>query len=316
MRLFLIVLSLLGLADSLFLVGDALLPGESCGVLLAKFGIASCGVVTTSVYGTVWGFPISLLGIIAYGTLVWLGFKGFATAHYRKGLLVLTSGGLLFSAYLTYLQWQVLDAWCFFCLVSASIMSLCFLTALALFGSVQRTTRKLHGDLRTSLKVFIMLLVVVVLSFESLRGRMLYRQTQQDLAKDEIEVSLPAQPVGVIGQNLVMLHELDSLAGAAVPAYRQAAFDYRLLGVETELSSRSLEELIHEQTTLYLYAPNNDTQPLAQLAAQAATSAATQEFLAYLEFLTRAQAKGKHELWELYVTELKTKHEAQLALQP
>ena len=79
-----------------------------------------CETVQSSRYASVLGVPVALLGLIAYGGLI------FSTALWREtgiylGFLI-SLVGTLFSAYLTYLEIFVIGALCQWCLASAAIM--------------------------------------------------------------------------------------------------------------------------------------------------------------------------------------------------
>jgi uncharacterized membrane protein len=79
-----------------------------------------CQTVQSSRYASVLGIPVALLGLIAYGGLI------FSTVLWREtgiflGFLI-SLVGTLFSAYLTYLEIFVIGALCQWCLASATIM--------------------------------------------------------------------------------------------------------------------------------------------------------------------------------------------------
>jgi uncharacterized membrane protein len=79
-----------------------------------------CKTVQSSRYASVLGIPVALLGLVAYGGLI------FSTALWREtgiylGFLI-SLVGTLFSAYLTYLEIFVIGALCQWCLASAAIM--------------------------------------------------------------------------------------------------------------------------------------------------------------------------------------------------
>lgn len=87
-----------------------------------------CTAVQTSPYGRAAGVPVSVYG---FGLYLLLG--GFAAAWLlaphrhaiRIGTLafVFTLAGLAYSAYLTYLEAQVINAWCIYCVASALIIA-------------------------------------------------------------------------------------------------------------------------------------------------------------------------------------------------
>jgi uncharacterized membrane protein len=79
-----------------------------------------CEMVQSSRYATILGVPVALLGLAAYGGLV------FSAALWREAGVYLgfpiSLVGTLFSAYLTYLELFVIGALCQWCLASAAIM--------------------------------------------------------------------------------------------------------------------------------------------------------------------------------------------------
>lgn len=94
--------------------------------------IGDCVAVQHSVYAWLFGrLPVGVVGIAGYLTLllVWgIGrfVRGTAQRSAALALLVLLSIGLLFSAYLTFLEIFVIQAMCAWCLTSAMLMLLMF----------------------------------------------------------------------------------------------------------------------------------------------------------------------------------------------
>ena len=94
-------------------------------------GIGDCLVVNTSRYAEVAGIPVALLGFGMYATL-------FGLSWYRRrvdldravtlGLAIfgLSLMGVLYSAYLTYIELAVLHAICPWCVISAVLITLIF----------------------------------------------------------------------------------------------------------------------------------------------------------------------------------------------
>jgi len=79
-----------------------------------------CQTVQSSRYASLLGIPVALLGLVAYGGLV------FSVALWKEigiflGFLI-SLVGTLFSVYLTYLEVFVIGALCQWCLASAAIM--------------------------------------------------------------------------------------------------------------------------------------------------------------------------------------------------
>jgi uncharacterized membrane protein len=123
------LVSLLGIADAGYLTYEHYAGG------IPPCTISGCETVLTSAYATIYGFPISLLGILFY-------FSVFTTTLflYKKEvylvktfLLAVTTGGFLFSLFLFYLQAQVLSAFCQYCLISFALSTTLFVLSFIVF---------------------------------------------------------------------------------------------------------------------------------------------------------------------------------------
>ena len=79
-----------------------------------------CETVQSSSYASVLGIPVALLGLVAYGGLIFSAAAWREAGIYLGFLISLV--GTLFSAYLTYLEIFVIGALCQWCLASAAIM--------------------------------------------------------------------------------------------------------------------------------------------------------------------------------------------------
>ena len=83
-------------------------------------GSGGCETVQSSRYATIFGVPVSTLGVVAYaGLLLSAALRGEVGVY--LGLLISLVGSL-FSVYLTYLEVFVIHALCQWCLASAAIM--------------------------------------------------------------------------------------------------------------------------------------------------------------------------------------------------
>ncbi|MGQ9477076.1 MAG: vitamin K epoxide reductase family protein [Candidatus Bipolaricaulia bacterium] len=117
-------LALLGLSVSSYLAYE-----HFCGPI-ACIG-QGCALVDQSVYCTIYGLPISVLGIINYAAILGLGLaslrlKGPLAAWLHLGIFGLSLSGTIFSAYLTYLEFAVIRAFCTWCVISAVTISAIF----------------------------------------------------------------------------------------------------------------------------------------------------------------------------------------------
>jgi uncharacterized membrane protein len=90
---------------------------------------AECDVVNNSVYATIYGVPVSFIGLAGYVVLFALALAALQTwgpTHHRLlGIsFILALGGVGFSAYLTYLELYVIQAICAWCVASAILIAL------------------------------------------------------------------------------------------------------------------------------------------------------------------------------------------------
>ena len=79
-----------------------------------------CQAVQSSRYASLLGIPVAVLGLVAYGGLVFSVAVWAEIGIFLSFLISLV--GTLFSAYLTYVEIFVIGALCQWCLASAAIM--------------------------------------------------------------------------------------------------------------------------------------------------------------------------------------------------
>lgn len=113
LRLFSQGVAFIGWLVSVYLYFAKQLGGFVCPV-------GDCQTVNSSKYAQIGSVPISLLGILFYVGVLCLLFSIplFSNRINRILLGILLSTGLLFSAYLTYVEIFWLHAVCFWCMVS------------------------------------------------------------------------------------------------------------------------------------------------------------------------------------------------------
>ncbi len=105
-------------------------------------GVGDCATVQSSEYATIGPVPVSAIGVGGYVALLALSLLGLQPPHRRSrligGLMLAGAGfGVAFSAYLTYLEAMVIGAWCQYCVVSAILITLIFLSALPEIGRLR-----------------------------------------------------------------------------------------------------------------------------------------------------------------------------------
>ncbi len=139
-KIFLVV-TLIGLVDALYLSYIKL--SHTTAACLP--GVGNCEVVNTSVYSQVFGIPIAYFGALAYlallGIVLLEARVPFLEENANYMLFTITLVGVLYSAYLTYLEIDVIRAICPFCVVSAIAMLILFaLCVMRLVRSEEKST--------------------------------------------------------------------------------------------------------------------------------------------------------------------------------
>jgi uncharacterized membrane protein len=139
-RMGIALLALLGLFVSAYLALYNLgaTPTLQCG-------IGGCERVQASEYAWFLGIPVALWGVGGYATILAVSILGVQPGRTGSrpigwALTGLAGIALLFSAYLTWLEAVVIEAWCQWCVVSAILVVLIFLLALADLYRLRRST--------------------------------------------------------------------------------------------------------------------------------------------------------------------------------
>ncbi|HEX6070111.1 MAG TPA: vitamin K epoxide reductase family protein [Longimicrobiaceae bacterium] len=137
-RMLLVVVALLGIfvAGYLTLHRFGYIGTLQCSV------VGGCETVQASAYAffpprtmVPWGMSVALIGLIGYAVLFVIGLIGLQPGHVRsrwvaRSLLGLSGAAFVFSIWLTYIEAEVLEAWCQWCVVSAILIGIIFLLSL------------------------------------------------------------------------------------------------------------------------------------------------------------------------------------------
>ncbi|MFO8030818.1 MAG: vitamin K epoxide reductase family protein [Cyclonatronaceae bacterium] len=128
-----LVTAFVGFADAVYLTAS-----HYIGALPTCTIIAGCDEVALSAYSTIGPVPVALFGVIFYiimlvASVVWLDMR---TDHIWRYLPLLTVPAFLFSMWLVYLMFFVIDAICVYCLVSALTTTLLMLFSLQMWRMV------------------------------------------------------------------------------------------------------------------------------------------------------------------------------------
>jgi uncharacterized membrane protein/glutaredoxin len=114
----LLALSVLGMALACYLTFTAWTGGSVKGCTAGS----ACDVVLTSRWSTLFGYPTSFWGLLAYASLAGIAFVKRADTHWKLAWIV-SLFGMLFSVYLTIISLFVLEAACPYCLSSLALMT-------------------------------------------------------------------------------------------------------------------------------------------------------------------------------------------------
>lgn len=122
-----IISAIIGLVDSIYLTWVKL--SNTAAYCLP--GVGDCETVNNSRYAAINGIPIALLGALAYLTIlvVLLSERGIAffASYGPLAIFGISLIGVIYSAYLTYLELAILHAVCPFCVLSAITMTIIFI---------------------------------------------------------------------------------------------------------------------------------------------------------------------------------------------
>lgn len=100
---------------------------------------SNCHTVIHSEYSKFFGIPVEIIGLFYYILVAgsyafFLKFPGWAISSAVFAALIMTGAALTFSLYLTFIQTFALKQWCLWCLMSAGLCLVIFVSALAGLG--------------------------------------------------------------------------------------------------------------------------------------------------------------------------------------
>lgn len=124
-----IVVALVGFVDSIYLTWVKLAQRP---VFCGAYG--GCDTVNSSPYAVIGGIPIAILGAGAYLTILMLLYLEKRDSFWRDNgplmIFGISLAGVLYSAYLTYIEIAVLRAICPYCVLSAIAILLLLIFAI------------------------------------------------------------------------------------------------------------------------------------------------------------------------------------------
>ena len=124
-----VILTILGIMDATYLYIYKLSSNDRMCL-----GSGDCATVNYSRYSEVYGIPVALLGLLAYLVILGISILETRTTFFKTNANLLIFGislvGVLFSAYLTYIELFVIFAVCPFCVISAILITLIFILSI------------------------------------------------------------------------------------------------------------------------------------------------------------------------------------------
>lgn len=125
------LIALLALVGALVALYLTLYKTGVVGQLVCSVG--SCETVNTSRWSIFLGLPVAAWGLATYIAILLLALLGMQreSRPIAWATTVLAGWSFFFSAWLTYLERYVIHAYCMWCLISATLVTLIFVVAIA-----------------------------------------------------------------------------------------------------------------------------------------------------------------------------------------
>jgi len=184
-----LVLSLSGILISLYLTYTYY---STSGFSFCITG-QDCEIVKESAYSSMMGIPVALIGVIGYIAITIVTLFTFTKKRKWMMLFVLSTTGVAFSAYLTYIELFRINAVCSYCVLSAVLMVVILLLVLSMLGSMHPGT-----SLSNLLIIALVIFGVVVTGAHSIQSS----STMKDLEpSSEFQKGL-AEHLGNIGATM------------------------------------------------------------------------------------------------------------------
>lgn len=140
-----VVLSLFGILVSAYATYQHYRPAGTSFCNLSD--AVSCDIVNKSKYSEIAGVPVAIIGIFGYLILAGIASMLFAKRmEERRGILalsVLSACALLFSLYLTFVEFFWLKALCLLCITSQIIILLIFIISFFLWRAFSKSPASL-----------------------------------------------------------------------------------------------------------------------------------------------------------------------------
>ena len=125
-NLYILIPSIIGAIDAGYLTWIKLSHNET----MCTPGLGDCYTVNTSRYAEIYGIPVAVFGLASYLLLIAVLLleerMEFLKENGRLIIFGVSLVGVLYSAYLSYLEEYVIQAWCPYCVISAVMLVIIF----------------------------------------------------------------------------------------------------------------------------------------------------------------------------------------------
>jgi len=122
--LLLLLLALIGLIDTTYLTVN-----HYAGTFVTCLDGNTCEEVLNSEFSMIGPVPLSMLGLFYYASVAVLTVLSIRKPALDRFMPIVTGSGLLVSAYLVWVQATILQSYCSYCLLSATVCVLLFLAS-------------------------------------------------------------------------------------------------------------------------------------------------------------------------------------------
>lgn len=135
-----VLLAFFGISDSAYLAQN---ETSNTPLICNVENLSDCNIVAASQYSRLFGVPLAEFGIVFYSILFILAVLELFLFNrlLRRILQVVSLVGIVFSLYFTFLEIFVINAFCIYCLVSAFIALLIFISA-GFIEPIRKNTRQ------------------------------------------------------------------------------------------------------------------------------------------------------------------------------
>ncbi len=136
-----LIIAVVGLLDAAYLWIIKITNNQA----LCPQGLGDCWSVNNSSYSEIYGVPVSVFGILTYITIIVLLQLERKNKFWKQNSVLVQFGisliGVIFSLYLTYIQFFVLQKICPFCIVSAFTITTLFILTIIRMNKMQANAR-------------------------------------------------------------------------------------------------------------------------------------------------------------------------------